>query len=206
MYRVGFVFLVASIFLLPDFFSRAAEPNDKNSPSRGRAAAMQGDKPMTIQITSTAFNEGQPIPKKYSGEGADLSPPLSWTGVPEGAKELVLICDDPDAPTAEPWVHWVIYKIPANVTGLKEGIPRKARLTDPAGALQGKNSWPGGQDNIGYRGPMPPPGHGTHHYYFKLYALEAKLAVEPGMDKKSILQEIEHHVLAQGQLMGTYQR
>ncbi len=82
---------------------------------------------MTIQITSTAFKEGQTIPKKYTGEGVDLSPPLSWTGVPETAKELVLICDDPDAPTAEPWVHWIIYKIPANVNGLKEGIPRKAR-------------------------------------------------------------------------------
>ncbi len=78
-------------------------------------------------------------------------------------------------------------------------------MTDPPGALQGKNSWPG-QNNIGYRGPLPPPGHGTHHYYFKLYVLEAKLAVESGMDKKSLLQEIKEHVLAEGQLMGTYSR
>ena len=159
---------------------------------------------MTLEITSTAFKEGEAIPKKYTGEGADVSPPLAWTGVPEGAKELVLICDDPDAPTAEPWVHWVIYKIPADAKGLKEGIPQKPRLTDPAGALQGKNSWPAGQ-NIGYRGPMPPRGP-THRYNFKLYALEAKMSAEPGMDKKAILQEIEHHVVAKGQLMGTYQR
>ncbi len=160
---------------------------------------------MIIQLTSPAFKEGEAIPKKYTGEGVDLSPPLNWTGVPEGAKELVLICDDPDAPTDEPWVHWVIYKIPANLTGLKEGVPRKSRLTDPAGALQGKNSWPSGQ-NIGYRGPMPPPGHGKHRYFFKIYALEAKMSAEPGMDKKSILREIENHTLAKGQLMGTYQR
>jgi Raf kinase inhibitor-like YbhB/YbcL family protein len=166
---------------------------------------------MTIKITSTVFEEGQRIPKQYTGEGGDISPPLRWSGVPEEAKELLLICDDPDAPTDEPWVHWVIYKIPANVSSLKEGIPRKTRLTDPQGTLQGKNSWPaavknGVPENIGYRGPMPPANHGTHHYYFKLYALEAKLSAEAGMDKKSILKEIEDHVLAEGQLMGTYSR
>jgi Raf kinase inhibitor-like YbhB/YbcL family protein len=160
---------------------------------------------MTIKITSSAFEEGQRIPKKYGGEGTDVSPPLQWSGVPQAAKELVLICDDPDAPTPEPWVHWVIYKIPANVSQLKEGIPRKTRLTEPQGALQGKNSWRDNQ-NIGYRGPLPPPGHGTHRYYFKLYALEAHLAVEAGMDKNSLLKDIEDHILAEGQLMGTYSR
>jgi Raf kinase inhibitor-like YbhB/YbcL family protein len=187
------------------FFSKAAEQGDSKKASADKAASSKGDKRMTIQITSPAFKEGETIPKRFTGEGADVSPPLNWKGVPEGTKELVLICDDPDAPVEEPWVHWVIYKIPANSTSLKEGVPRKTRLTEPAGALQGKNSWPNGQ-NIGYRGPMPPVGHGTHRYYFKLYALEAKLAVEPSLDKKAIIQEIEHHVLAQGQLMGTYQR
>jgi Raf kinase inhibitor-like YbhB/YbcL family protein len=181
--------------------SIAAVPGGNN----GRATAPKGDKRMTIEITCSAFKEGQSIPKKYTGEGEDISPPLAWKGVPKETKELVLICDDPDAPIEEPWVHWVIYKIPADATGLKEGVPRKPRLTDPPGVLQGKNSWPAGQ-NIGYRGPMPPPGHGTHHYYFKLYALEAKLTVEPGMDKKAILQEIDKHILDKGQLMGTYQR
>jgi Raf kinase inhibitor-like YbhB/YbcL family protein len=160
---------------------------------------------MTIQLTSSAFAQGRPIPKKYTGEGADVSPPLSWSGAPEGAKELVLICDDPDAPTKEPWVHWVIYKIPATAKGLPEGIPRKPRLKDPPGALQGSNSWLDG-DTTGYRGPMPPPGHGVHHYYFKLYALKAHLAVESGLTKKAILQEIGDHVLAEGVLMGTYER
>jgi hypothetical protein len=159
---------------------------------------------MAIEVTSTAFAQGQPIPPKYSGEGEDVSPPISWSGLPENAQELVLICDDPDAPTAEPWVHWVIYKIPTALTGLPEGIERRARLKQPAGVLQGKNSWP--SQNVGYRGPMPPPGHGPHRYYFKLYALEAKLVISPGVDKKGLLEEIKGHVLEEGQLMGTYRR
>jgi len=160
---------------------------------------------MTLQITSSAFTQGHPIPKKYTGEGDDVSPPLSWSGLPEGTKELALICDDPDAPQPEPWVHWVIYQISADVKGLPEGVPRKARLKEPHGALQGKNSWPP-SDAIGYRGPLPPPGHGVHHYYFKLYALDAPLTVEPGLDKKAVLEKVNEHVLAEGVLMGTYQR
>jgi Raf kinase inhibitor-like YbhB/YbcL family protein len=160
---------------------------------------------MAIQLTSPAFAEGQPIPRKYSGEGEDVSPPLSWSGLPPETKELVLICDDPDAPTAEPWVHWVIYKIPPDVAGLPEGVPPVPRLKQPPGALQGKNSWPAGQ-TIGYRGPLPPPNHGRHRYYFRLYALQAKLVMEPAKDKNTVLEEIGDHVLAEGQLMGTYQR
>ncbi len=160
---------------------------------------------MAIELTSTAFSDGEMIPKKHAGEGDDVSPPLSWAGIPEGTKELVLICDDPDAPTAEPWVHWVIYKIPATCSGLPEGVPTKARLREPAGALQGSNSWTIGQ-TIGYRGPMPPPGHGLHHYRFILYAVEAKLAAEAGLDKNAILQELQNHVIAEGRLVGTYQR
>jgi Raf kinase inhibitor-like YbhB/YbcL family protein len=169
------------------------------------AGCMEGEKKMTIQMTSTAFTQGHPIPKKYTGEGADVSPPLVWTEIPAGTKELVLICDDPDAPQAEPWVHWVIYDIPATAKGLPEGVPRKPRPKDPAGALQGKNSWPSGE-NVGYRGPMPPKGHGVHHYYFKLYALDHHIALEPGQDKKTVLKEIGGHVIAEGVLMGTYER
>jgi len=160
---------------------------------------------MTFQLTSPAFADGERIPTKYTGEGEDVSPPLAWSGLPEETKELLLICDDPDAPTDEPWVHWVIYRIPATATELPEGIPRKPRLTDPPGAFQGKNSWKMGE-TIGYRGPMPPPGHGTHRYFFKLCALEAHLAVEPGLDKRTILQEMHDHVLAEALLIGTYER
>ncbi len=160
---------------------------------------------MTLELTSTAFAAGKPIPAKYTGEGEDVSPPLSWSGLPEGTKELALICDDPDAPTEEPWVHWVMYKIPAEAASLPEAVPQKPRLEQPSGAMQGKNSWTSGE-LIGYRGPMPPVGHGTHHYYFKLYALDAELAVEPGLTKNQLLKQMQGRILAQGELIGTYQR
>jgi Raf kinase inhibitor-like YbhB/YbcL family protein len=164
-----------------------------------------GGKKMSLQVSSSAFGQGKVIPKKYTGEGEDVSPPLAWSDVPAGTKELALVCDDPDAPRTDAWVHWVIYKIPADAQGLPEGVERKPRPKAPAGAMQGENSWPEGE-NIGYRGPMPPPGHGVHHYYFKLFALDTELSVEPGLDKKAILDAIRNHVLADGVLMGTYER
>lgn len=158
---------------------------------------------MTIKITSTAFADGERIPIKHTGEGADVSPPLAWSGTPEGTKEFALICDDPDAPTDEPWVHWVIYKIPANATGLPEGIPKTARVKGGQ-IFQGQNSW--AKTSFGYKGPMPPQGHGDHHYHFTLYALDSKAVVEPGESKKQLLTEIKDHVLAQGRLTGLYSR
>jgi len=174
------------------------------SPGCYSATHAKGDRKMTIRVTSSAFENGRPIPKKYTGEGADVSPPLAWTDLPEKTKELVLVCDDPDAPTAEPWVHWVIYKIPADAKALPEGIARQPRLKNPAGVLQGKNSWTSG-DRIGYRGPLPPPGL-VHHYYFRLYALDTRVVLEPGLDKETVLNEIRDHVLATGELVGTYVR
>jgi Raf kinase inhibitor-like YbhB/YbcL family protein len=158
----------------------------------------------TMVVTSTAFADGQPIPPKHTGDGEDVSPPLVWSTVPAGTKELALICDDPDAPRKEPWVHWVIYKIPADAKGLPQGVPKDERLAEPAGAVQGKNSWPDGQ-NIGYRGPLPPKGK-PHRYFFKLYALDRGLPDKPGMTKQQVLAAISGHVIGQGQLMGTYQR
>jgi len=157
---------------------------------------------MTISVTSTAFEAGKSIPKKYTGEGEDLSPPLAWSKLPQGAKEIVVICDDPDAPTSEPWVHWVLYKVPADAAGLPEGLPREKTLKALAGAAQGVNSF----GKIGYGGPMPPVGHGTHHYHFKVYALDKAVPAPPGVDKKKLLAEIRGHVLAEGELVGTYQR
>ena len=155
-------------------------------------------------LTSTAFAEGHPIPPKHTGDGEDLSPPLTWSAVPEGTKELALICDDPDAPRDEPWVHWVIYGIPANANALPEGVDRIDRPAEPAGAVQGRNSWPDGQ-NLGYRGPAPPKGK-PHRYFFKLYALDAPLADQPAKTKEQLLTEMSGHVIGEGQLMGTYQR
>jgi Raf kinase inhibitor-like YbhB/YbcL family protein len=99
----------------------------------------------------------------------------------------------------------VIYKIPPDLATLPEGVDKAARLRTPPGALQGKNSWMSGQ-TVGYRGPFPPSGHGVHHYHFRLYALEARLAVEPGLSKKTLLGEMAGHVLAEGDLVGTYAR
>lgn len=167
-----------------------------------RAGTMKGGKPMAMTVESKAFGPNQPIPKKYTGEGEDKSPPLAWSNVPEGTNEFALICDDPDAPTPEPWVHWVIYKIPAGTRDLPEGIPNTETLANPAGAMQGKNSWP----KTGYGGPMPPRGHGVHHYHFKVYALNAPLDVKPGLDKKGLLKAMAGYVLAEGELVGTYER
>ena len=161
-----------------------------------------GESAMTLTIVSSAFANGQPIPRRYSGEGEDVSPALSFSGVPAGAKELAMIVDDPDAPTAQPWVHWVIYKIPLDAAGLAEGIATDAKLASPAGALQGKNT----SGDIGYHGPMPPPGHGVHRYYFKLYALDRQLDLKSGADKQALLSAMEGHILGQGELVGTYQR
>ena len=160
--------------------------------------------PSVITLTSSAFQHGQPIPKQYTGDGNDVSPPLSWTGVPEGTKELALICDDPDAPTPSPWVHWVIYNLPADQTSLPEGVPRTKTVADLGGAAQGYNSWP--EDNLGYRGPAPPRGHGVHHYHFRLHAVDTALDVQAGIDKDALLKAMQGHILAQGELIGTYER
>ena len=155
-----------------------------------------------MTITSTAFANGQAIPQKYTGEGEDVSPPLAWSNPPEGVRQLALICDDSDAPSGD-WVHWVIYMIPANAAGLPEAIPPGERPATPTGSAQGVNSWPG--RILGYKGPLPPPGR-THHYHFKLFALEVVLDLAPGLDKAALLVAMEGHILAKAELVGTYER
>src|SRR5262249_15767077 len=151
-------------------------------------------------IRSDAFTEGRAIPRRFGEDGEDLSPPLTWSGLPRGTRELALIVDDPDAPRPEPWVHWVLYKIPADTHLLGEGIPPSPTLYTPLGAMQGKNSW--GTD--GYRGPAPPPGRGEHHYHFRLYALDVPLHAAQGLDKKGLLDHMQGHILDQAELVGTY--
>ena len=153
---------------------------------------------MKIKLTSPAFAEGQAIPVKHTGQGDDASPALKWAEVPAGAKSLALICDDPDAPMGT-WVHWVVYGLPANVTELAENTPAAEHL--PNGARQGLNDF----RRIGYGGPMPPAGR-PHRYFFKLYALDTEIALKPGAKKADLLKAMEGHILAEGQLMGTYQR
>ena len=150
-----------------------------------------------ITLESAAFGNGAAIPSAYTCDGADRSPPLTWRGVPSGTRSLALICDDPDAP-AGIWVHWVVYGMPAALNGLPEGVPMAD--TVEGGGRQGTNDF----GNIGYNGPCPPGG--THRYSFRLYALDR--LVEPGAGKKKsdIEKAMKGHVLAQGELIGTYSR
>jgi Raf kinase inhibitor-like YbhB/YbcL family protein len=164
-----------------------------------------------MKIGSTAFDNGAAIPAKYTGVGDDVSPPLAWSSAPDGTKSFALICDDPDAPSRAkprpegPWVHWVLYNVPADATELSASIARQAEPAQPAGARQGKNDF--GSDNVGYRGPMPPTGSGPHRYFFKIYALDQQLDLAPKeADKKSLLAAMQGHILAQGELMGTFER
>lgn len=171
------------------------------APDVGQGSGRSGES-MKLEIDSAAFGHGQAIPKRHTGEGKDTSPPVSWYNLPEGTQELALIVDDPDAPGDEPWVHWVFYRIPPTAKGLPEGIPTAPTLTSPAGAMQGRNSWP----TVGYKGPMPPVGSGVHHYHFKLYALDAPLAAKAGLDKAALLRAMEGHILGQAEMIGTYER
>ncbi len=155
-----------------------------------------------MTITSSAFKSGEPIPKKYTGDGLDVSPPLTWSGIPEGTRELVLICDDPDAPMVEPWVHWIVYGISPDVKGLPEGKSGEDISGKFEGMKEGTNSW----GKTGYGGPAPPHGHGVHHYIFTIYALDTTLEVPSGATKKDMFQAMGQHVLENSELVGTYER
>ncbi len=153
---------------------------------------------MSLDLTSSAFQEGGTIPKKYTCEGADVSPPLQWGDPPAGTRSYALIADDPDAP-AGTWVHWVLYNLPADLRGLAEGIPSAERL--PNGALHGMTDF----RRVGYGGPCPPPGK-PHRYYFRLYALDHVLPLQARATKSAVLEACRGHILAEGQLMGRYAR
>ncbi|MCM8813074.1 MAG: YbhB/YbcL family Raf kinase inhibitor-like protein [Candidatus Omnitrophica bacterium] len=152
---------------------------------------------MAMDLKSAAFREGGMIPVQYTGQGKDMSPPLSWSAVPKDTKSFALICDDPDAPMGT-WVHWVIYAIPAAQRELNEGIAQSATLPD--GILQGKNDF----GNFGYGGPLPPPGK-PHRYFFKLYALDAAIPLSAGMEKAAVEKALKGHILGEARLIGTYQ-
>ena len=156
---------------------------------------------MALDVQSTVFAADQPIPAVYTCEGKDISPPLAWVGAPPGTRSFALIVDDPDAPDpAAPqrtWVHWVLYNIPAASMRLPEAVAARAL---PAGTREGRNDW----GRTGYGGPCPPIGR--HRYFFKLYALDTELPDLREPDKASLERAMRGHVLAQGQLIGTYQK
>jgi len=155
---------------------------------------------MTIKVTSPAFSPGGAIPRKHTCDGEDVSPALSWSGAPTGVEEFALICDDPDAPGGT-FVHWVLWGIPGSRTSLPEGLSPAERLAELGSARQGRN----GFGKTGYRGPCPPPGK-PHRYFFRLYALSAAIDAAPGAARRQIDEAMKGHVLAQGEIVGTYGR
>lgn len=153
----------------------------------------------SLQVSSTGFSAGQPIPPKFSEYVDGVSPALEWTAVP-GAKSYVLIMEDPDAKPITPFVHWVAWNIPENK--LPEGLAEQHRLTEPMGLLQGRNS----RGSVGYFGPRPPVGDPPHHYHFQVLALDTMLDVPPGSSRDAVLKAAAGHILAKGELVGTYQQ
>ena len=152
----------------------------------------EGDAQMPMTISSTAFSEGDEIPRRHTCDGEDLSPPLTWSGTPNDLQSLVMITDDPDAPSGT-FVHWVLYNIPPDTSSLSEGVSGVG--------TQGVN----GFGKSGYGGPCPPKGP-AHRYFFKIYALDTSLNLQSSATKAEVEMAMQGHVLAQGQLMGTYKR
>ena len=162
-----------------------------------RTETFSSETEFTMNLTSPAFAQGQPIPVKFSCKGADVSPALAWDEPPVGTKSLALIMDDPDAPMGT-WVHWVLFNIPTSAHEWPENTPTDANL--PNGAVQGLTS----ARSVGYHGPCPPSG--THRYFFKLYALDTKLDLTSKADKQAVLNAMQGHILAQAELMGTFSK
>jgi Raf kinase inhibitor-like YbhB/YbcL family protein len=162
---------------------------------------LHAEENMTLTLKSSAFDNGSAIPSRYTCEGEDVSPPLTWAGVPETARSLVLIVDDPDAPDPKApkmtWVHWVLYNLPPDISGLPEGIT-SAGL--PPGTVEGLNDW----KRSGYGGPCPPIGR--HRYFHKLYALDKVLEVINTPTKAKVEAAMNGHVIAQTEFVGTYQK
>jgi Raf kinase inhibitor-like YbhB/YbcL family protein len=164
-----------------------------------------GQEPAKVVVTSPAFKHGQPLPVDYTADGKNVSPPLAWSGLPAGTREVAVIHEDPTAPTPQPFVHWVIYKIPATAKGLPENIsadpatPMPAELT---GAVQGIS----GFRRPGYRGPAPPKPGRVHEYHFIVYALGEPLQVEAGLTKVQLVEAMKGKIIGQGEIVGTYER
>jgi Raf kinase inhibitor-like YbhB/YbcL family protein len=155
----------------------------------------------TFTLQSPAFDNGAWIPTAYTADGRNVSPPLQWSDAPESAKSFAIIMNDPDAPTVQPFIHWVIFNIPASVKNLPEGIPNQGQPNQPAGAVQGNNSF----GRMGYGGPAPPPGP-SHHYHFTIYALDSTLNLAPGCSADDLRNNMQGHILAQTELLARYGR
>lgn len=189
-----------TLFLRP--FVRAAALGSVLVAATGGAAAQTA--PAAIAVTSPTLKTGEPMPRDYTPDGRNVSPPLSWSGVPAGTKALAVVCADFGAGAPPPWVHWIIYNIPATAKGLPEGVPIDPAAPMPAdikGATQGFNGW----RRAIYRGPAPPAGT-THLYYFTLYALDADLNLKPNLTRAELLDAMSGHVIGRGEIVPTYER
>jgi Raf kinase inhibitor-like YbhB/YbcL family protein len=164
------------------------------------ADAKQPQPPTGMQLFSSAFADGQTIPREYTGEGRNISPPLAWTNAPEGTQSFALICNDPDAPRGD-FIHWVLYNLGPETSALEPGMPRNQVFEDSSS--QGAN----GFARIGYDGPLPPPGK-PHRYFFNLYALDTTLSTDESspMDARALQKAMKGHTLATATLMGLYGR
>ena len=158
--------------------------------------------PAILSVSSEMFDEGDRIQKRYTADGQNISPRVNWFGVPPSAKSLALLVEDPDAPTPNPYVHWIAYNMSPMVPGIGEAIPLNDHIFQPLEMLQGKNS----ALKIGYTGCAPPKGDLAHHYHFQLFALDRMLEIGAGAGRSAFLKAIKGHVIAKGELVGTYQR
>jgi Raf kinase inhibitor-like YbhB/YbcL family protein len=151
-----------------------------------------------FRVTTSSFPADGPIPARYAAE-RNVSPALAWTGVPARTEQIAVLVEDPDAPLPQAFVHWSLYGIPPEVTTLDEGLGAEAPL--PEGAVEGTNS----TGKTGFFGPKPPRGHGVHHYHFQVFALDAPLGLSEGADRDTVVEAMRGHVLAQGEVVGTYE-
>lgn len=188
MKRIIYLFLAVIVL-------SACAPSTPETPEQTMPDPLEMEDTMPIELTSSAFTQGQLIPDQYSCKGANISPALSWGEPPAGTQSIALIMDDPDAPGGT-WVHWIVFNIPASARGLPEAFPSDATLPD--GSMSGNSSFGG----PGYGGPCPPSG--THRYFFKLYALDEMLAISAGAGKGELEKAMVGHILAHGELMGTF--
>jgi Raf kinase inhibitor-like YbhB/YbcL family protein len=192
--------LIFAIYATLFLFVFVSPPAATASPASSNAttSAAVGGTTMSLSISSPSFSSGGDIPKKFTCDGADVSPQLIWTEPPSGTKSLALLVDDPDAPAGN-WNHWTLWNLPANTRGLPEGFSKTPNLTN--GTEQGKNDF----RKTGYNGPCPPPGK-PHRYFFNLFALDVKLDLKPGASKRELEDAMKGHILAQAEWMGRYGR
>jgi Raf kinase inhibitor-like YbhB/YbcL family protein len=212
MLRTPLITLTAAVSLAAfgcnnnrDVTDSLIESNTETGPEMTAGLSDPAPTPATIALSSPAFRDGGALPTRFTCDGRDVSPPLSWTDVPEGARSLVLVVSDPDAPRGT-FSHWVVFNLPPDLNELQEGIGPGGSIGSVAGAsdtnpTQGTN----GFNNAGYNGPCPPQGS-AHHYVFQIYALDTVLALDESANREQILEALEGHVLAEGRLTAVFSR